>query len=137
MVAVAADEVAEVALVPLVVEAGVVELGLALAPHVEGLVVDEESHVVSKLQELRRRGIVRSAYGVDSEALEDLELALERAEMHGRAYAAHVVMKADAEELDRPSVEEEAVLDVELGGAYAELGAVDVGDPVTVLDYGL
>ena len=98
VVAVAADEVAQVNLMPIVVEACVIIARLALSPHVKGFVEDEESHVVSKLKELRCGRVVRSAYGVHAEALEYLELALERAEMHCRAYAAHVMVQANAEE---------------------------------------
>ena len=61
-----------------------------------------------------------SADGIDSEAFEYLQFALQRAEMHGSAYTAHIVVQADSEELDGFAVEEEPAVGIHLHGAHSE-----------------
>jgi hypothetical protein len=100
VVAVAADHVAQVALAPLREVLAVAVLYFRPAPHVEGLVHHQEAHAVGELEQLRRGRVVARADRVRAHALQDLELALERAAVDGRAERAEVVVVADALQLD-------------------------------------
>ena len=126
VVAVAPDEIRQVRLVPRVEEARIVIPRLRLPPHVEGLVHHEDAHRVAEVQQLRRRGIVRRADGVQAHFLQDCELALERPAVDRGAEGAHVVVEACAQQLDVPPVEEEALVGVPGNRADAELLAVAV-----------
>ncbi len=66
MVAVAADERAQVGLVPVGEEAVVVVAVFALLPVVEGLVDDEQAEAVAGFEELGGVGVVGGADGVDA-----------------------------------------------------------------------
>ena len=96
VVAVPPDHVAQVALAPLGEVLAVAVLDLRLAPHVEGLVQDEEAHPVGGVQQLGRGRVVARADGVRAHALQDLELALDRPAVDGRAERAEVVVVAHA-----------------------------------------
>ena len=99
VVAVAQHQVGQVALVPLVEETGVVVLRLFTPPHVETLVHDDEPHRVTHVQQLRSRGIVRRADGVDAHGLQFGELAMQGILVEGSTQAAEVVVLADAIQL--------------------------------------
>ena len=64
VVAVAPDHVPQVALAPRVEVLAVAVLHLRHAPHVEGLVHDEQAHAVGGLEQLRGRRVVARADGV-------------------------------------------------------------------------
>ena len=108
VVAVAHHQVGQVALVPLVEEAGVVVLRLAPPPHVEALVHDDEPHRVAHVQQLGGGGIMRTAYGVHAHRLQLHQLAVQGVLMQGRSQAAQVVVLADAVQLAALAVEPEA-----------------------------
>ena len=127
MVAVPSDEVLQVGDVPLVEEAGVVERRLALAPHVERFIHDEETHLVADLEKLGSRGIVRCPDGVAAHLLEGPDLALQGPVVYCGTDAAHVVMQADAQHLDRFAVEEDTLHRVPFYGAESE-GCVIIVD---------
>ena len=98
---------------------------LAAPPGVERLVHDQHAQAVGGLQQLGRGRVVAGADGVGAHLLQDLELALERARVHGRAQRAEVVVVADALDGDPPAVEQEARVGVERDGADAE-GRLDL-----------
>ena len=105
VVPVAPDHVAQVALAPLGEVLAVAVLDLRLAPHVEGLVQDEEAHPVGGVEQLGRGRVVARADGVRAHALQDLELALDRAPVDGGAERAEVVVVADALKRDAAAVQ--------------------------------
>ena len=131
VVAVAADEVREVRLPPVVEVAGV-GIGSALAdrPHVERLVQHEKTEPVAGVQHLDARRVVRCAHGVRAHLLQELQLALERACVGGRAERAGVRMLADAAQLQVAAVEEQPLLRAERDRPHAEGLAVDIHLPV-------
>ena len=87
MIAVAKDEVGEVALKPLVEVVCVVVLRLRAVPHVESLVHDDEAHRVAHGEQLRSRRVVGTANAVASHVLQDLELAMESVFVDGSTEA--------------------------------------------------
>ena len=64
MVTVAQHQVGEVALVPLVKEAGIVVLRLTTTPHVETLVHDDEAHGVAHVEQLGSRRVMAGTNGI-------------------------------------------------------------------------
>ncbi len=105
MVAVAAYEVGEVALVPFVEIARVVVRGFLLAPHVEGLVHDEYAHAVTQVEHFGSGWIVGGTIGVGTHLLEYFELTFECAGVDSRAERAEVVVHAHAVDFHRAAVE--------------------------------
>ena len=69
MVAVAPDEVAQVAFVPLVEITTVVIFVFLLAPHIESLVHDHYAQRVAHVEQLGRGRIMGSAHGVGAHLL--------------------------------------------------------------------
>ena len=122
VVTVAQDQVRQVALVPLVEEAGIVVLRLLAPPHVEALVHHDQSHRVAHVQQLRGRRIVRRADRVHTHRLEFRELTMQGILIEGSAQAAEVVMLADAVQLEVLAIEPEAGLRIELEIAEARRG---------------
>lgn len=76
MVAVAAYQCPQILFVPFPEQRGIIAGFLAHGPAVEGLVHDEEAHLIGQIQQFGSRGVVGSADGIAAEALQDLELAL-------------------------------------------------------------
>lgn len=111
----------------------VVERRLLGHPHVEGLVHDQEAHAVGELQQLGRRRIVASAQGVGAHLREQLELALERAEVERRAERAQVVVVAHPLQLELLAVQEEAAVGVEAQRANSEARLVGVDERASSL----
>ena len=109
MVAVAQHKVGEVALRPLVEEAGIVVLSLAAAPHVERLVHDDESHGVAHGKEFGGGRIMRATDGVGAHLLEYPELAVEGVLIHRSAKASEVVVLTYTVYLHRLAIEREAL----------------------------
>ncbi len=126
MVPVAPDHVPQVALAPLGEVLAVAVLDLRLAPHVEGLVQDEEAHPVGGVQQLGRGRVVARADRVRPHPLQDLQLALDRPAIDGRAERAQVVVVAHAPERDAASVQEEALARAPLDRPDAERRLVPV-----------
>ena len=135
MVAVALHEVADVAFVPFVEETCVVEFGLALAPHVHGLVYHHETHLVAQVEKLRCRRIVGAAYGIAAHLLEHLKFPLNGAAVHRSPETAHVMMQADAEQLDRIAIEEEALVGIPGDAAETEFLPVLVRPADGIADF--
>ena len=113
MVAVPADERAQVLLVPVREDEVEVERRLLPHPDVEGLVHDQEAHPVGQLEQLRRGRIVARADGVAAHLPQHLQLALGRARVERRAERAEVVVVVDALELDALAVDEDAPVGIE------------------------
>ena len=122
MIAVAVDEVLDVALVPLVEIVGIAvgaDLTLADLPLVERLVHHQEAHAVAEIHEFRRVGIVAGADGVAPHLTQNLQTALPDALRDGGADASSLMVQADAVQLDAFAVEQEALVGVEEGFANA------------------
>ena len=130
VVPVAPDHVPQVALAPRVEVLPVAVLDLRHAPHVEGLVHDEQAHAVRRLEQLGGRRVVARADGVRPHALQDLELALRRAAIDGGPERAQVVVVAHALQRDAAAVQQEALVGAVLDRADAERRLVTVEDGV-------
>ena len=126
MVAVAADEVGQVALVPFIEVAGIVVRRLLLAPHVEGLIHHDEAHAVAEVQQLRCGRVVRTADAVAAHLLQNFQLTLQGTDIDGRTQATQVVVHADAVNLHRFPVERETFLRIKAEVAEAERGDIRV-----------
>ena len=85
MVTVAQHQVSQVALVPLVEEAGVVVLRLAATPHVERLIHDDKAHGVAHVQQFRGWRVMAGTDGIDTHCLQFYELAVQGVLMQGSA----------------------------------------------------
>ena len=116
MVAVALHLVGQVALVPFVEVVGIVVLSLAAAPHVEELVLHQQSHAVAQRQQLGRRRIVRCSDGVHTHLLHDLQLTLDGAAVHHGSERTRIMVQAYAVYLHGRVVEEES-----FGGVIAQI----------------
>ena len=134
MVPVAANEVGDVTLGPLVEVLVVALRHLADGPLVEGLRHDQEAHPVAQVEELGRGRIVRGADGVGAHRLQHLEPALPDPLRHGRAEPAGIVMQVDAPHLDPPAVQQEAAVLVVRDGADAERRGGHIGGPSAIPD---
>ena len=106
-------QVRQVALMPLVEEAGIVILRLLTSPHVEALVHHDESHRVAHVQQFRSRRVVGTADGVHTHGLQFGELAVQGIFIQCSTQATEVVMLADTVELEVLAIEPEACLWVE------------------------
>ncbi len=85
MVAIAAYDISEVTLMPLVEIARIVTFGLFLAPHIESLVHNHKPHAVTEVKKFRSRRIMRTSYGVDTHLLHYFKLSLYSPAVHYRA----------------------------------------------------
>src|ERR1035437_5662115 len=140
MIAVAVNEVLDVALVPLVEIVGVAvgaDLSLADLPLVERLVHHEEAHAVAEIQEFRCVGIVAGADGVASHLAQDFQAAFPDALRDGGADASGLVVQADPVQLDVFAVEQESLVGVEQGFADAGGRIVFIHDAALVADRGV
>src|ERR1019366_7378688 len=140
VIAVAMDEVLDVALVPLVEIVGVAigaDLALADLPLVERLVHHQEAHAVAEVHEFGGVGIVAGADGVAAHLAQDFEAALPDALRDGGADASGLMVQADAVELDAFAVEQESLVGVEDGFADAGGGDILVHHAVLVAERGV
>ena len=113
MIAVAQHQVGEVALMPLVEEAGIVVLCLTASPHVEALVHYDDAHSVAHVQQLGCGRVMRAADGIDTHGLELGEFAMEGIFVKCGTQATEVVVLADAIEFEVLAVKPKASLGVE------------------------
>src|SRR5438552_1804541 len=84
------------------------------SPAIEQFIHDDEAHAVAKVEELRSRRIVSSTNSVHAKLLERLQAALPRAQRHGGAERARVVMKTDALYFKVAAVEPETRVSIEV-----------------------
>src|ERR1019366_2527305 len=140
VIAVAVDEVLDVALVPLVEIVGVAvggDLTLADLPLVERLVHHQEAHAVAEVHEFGGVGIVAGADGIAAHLAQNFEAALPDALRDGGADASGLMVQADAVELDAFAVEQESLVGDEEGFADAGGGVVLVHHAVLVAERGV
>ena len=117
MAAVAANELREVARVPVLPENGIV--ALPLLPHVKRLVHHHKPHLVAEIEKRGGRRIVRSAYRITAHLLQKRKLATREVAVKGRAYRPEVVVQANALHLAVYAIQEEPLLRIEDGSTYA------------------
>src|ERR1019366_6196250 len=140
VIAVAVDEVLDVALVPLVEIVGVAvgaDLTLADLPLVERLVHHQEAHAVAEVHEFGGVGIVAGADGIAAHLAQNFEAALPDAFRDGGADASGLMVQADAVELDAFAVEQESLVGVEDGFANAGGSVVLVHHATVVAERGV
>src|SRR5580765_8818026 len=113
MIAVAADECADVFFVPIRKEEVVIVAGLAANPAIEGFVHDDEPETIGDVEQFRSRRVVAGANGIAAHLLKDFELTFERAGVDGGAERAEIVMIANAVERDALAVQKETVVSSE------------------------
>ena len=127
MIAVAVDEIGDIALVPLVEDPGIAvaaHLSLAGFPFVEGLVHDQKAHAVAEVQELGRRRIVAGSDSIAAHLAQGLETPLPNPLRHGRAHGAGVVVQANSVQFDVLAIQQEPAVGVEDRLADADGGLV-------------
>ena len=95
MVAVTANKICEVALMPLVEETCIVACCLFLTPHVESLIHDDETHLVTQVKQFRCRWVVAAPDAIESCSLQYLQLAFYGTTVDGSTKATEVMMVAD------------------------------------------
>ena len=113
MVTVAPHHVGEVALMPLIEEAGIVVLRLPSAPHVETLVHDDEAHRVAHIEQLRSGRIMTATDGVDTHLLQFEELPVQSVFIECSPETTEVMMVTDTIQLHVLAIEPEAGLGIE------------------------
>ena len=124
MIAIAEYKVGKVAFMPLVEETGIIILSLLASPHIEALIHNDKPHCVAHIEQLRGRGIMRTANGVNAHGLEFAEFAMEGIFVESSTQATKVVMFTDAIDFEILAIEPETRLRVELeitetrGGLY-------------------
>ena len=128
VIAVAHDEIRQVALVPCIKIARVVVRRLAFPPHIEGFVHDDEAHPITEVQELGRGRIVRAADAVAPHLLQDFQLPLDGARIDRRPQASEVVVHTYAINLRRLAIERESLGGIEREGAEAKRRLVGIDD---------
>ena len=92
MVAVSPNERPHVLLVPVREDKVEVERGFLALPNVEALIHDEEAHAIGQIEQLGSGRIVGHPDGIRSHLAQDLELALRRAGVEGRAQRPEVMV---------------------------------------------
>ena len=127
VVAVAFDEIFEVALVPFVEVGGVVELGFAFAPNVGEIGHYDESHLVAEVEQLGGGCVVRGADAVAAHCFQHLKLPLDGAFVNGGAKAAKVVVVAHSADFQWFAVQNESLLAVEFKLPHAKTGTHGIG----------
>ena len=119
VIAVAADQVDEVALVPFGIEGAVVVDDFSVFPCVERLIEHGESHAVAEIEKFRILRVVRGADGIAADALQQTELAFDRGERKRRAERTEVMMQADSFEVIGFAVQEHPFFRIETDSAEA------------------
>ena len=107
VIAIAEDEIARVLFMPVVPE-NVVAVGLAVFlefPDIEEFVDDEDAHAVAEGEEFRGRWVVGSADGVAAHFLENFDLALHGAGVHGASEWSEIMVIADTLQDDFAAIE--------------------------------
>src|SRR5208337_656624 len=135
MVAIAADEILQVPLIPLIeVEAVAIAADLPLGdfPFVEGLVHYQKPQFVAEVEEFRRVRVVAGADGVTPHLAQNLQPPFPDALWDSGADAASVMMKAHAVELDVLPIEQESLIRVEQSLADADRCFVYIEDSVVL-----
>ena len=111
---------------------------LFLAPHVESLVHDHQTHLVAELEQLGSRRVVRRTDGIDAHILHDFELAADGAAVNHGAESAGIVMQANAVDFHTLAIEREAFFGVkaEIAQAHGLHVGVEHGAGAGVLHIG-
>ena len=110
MVPVSQDHGIDVALPPIVEEAGIVVLCLALRPDVERLIQNQQTQTITRIEEGRRRRIVGCAYRIETGGFEEFYFSRLCAVESRSPERAIVMVNAAAREFDCRPVEEQALL---------------------------
>ena len=134
MVAVAADQGAQVLFGPVVEQQVVIIRALAGSPAVKGLVHHEHPHPVAQIEQFRRRRIVTRADRVAAHLLQQLDLPLQRTRIDGGAQRSKVVVIADTVDPHVLPVEEESLVGIEPDRANPERGFIPVHNPPPYVD---
>ena len=100
-------------------------------PLVEGLVPHDKAHPVAQIEQLRGRGIMARADGVDAHVPHDLQLPLHGTGVERRPERPLVVVQADAVKLHPPAVEMKAIIGRELECADAERDSIRIRRPLS------
>ena len=119
MVAVAENQVGEVALVPLVEEAGIVVLRLLTSPHIERFVHHDQSHRIAHIEQFGCWRIMRAADRIHTHRLEFGKFAVEGIFIQCCTQATKVVVLANTIKFEVLAIEPEARLGIELKVAEA------------------
>ena len=122
MVTISHHQVGQIALMPLVEEAGIVVLCLAATPHVKRLIHDDQSHRVAHIQQFRCWRVMRRTDGVDTHLLQLRQLAVQGILAQRSSQTPEVVMFANAVEFEVLTVKPEAGLGIELEIAETRSG---------------
>ncbi len=88
--------------------------------HHARLVDHQHAHAVARIEEFRRRWIVRGAHGIAAHVLQALQAIVPQGVGHGGADPGMVLVIAGALDLDALAVEEEAGVRIEPDVAQAE-----------------
>ena len=88
------------------------------------LVYNQDAKLVAEVQHCRRSGVVRAAYGVESVLLELLQTVAPKLVWHADTDSGVVQMQVAAFQLERLSVQQEAVFSVELNVPQSESAAI-------------
>src|SRR5208337_2249989 len=135
MVAIAADEILQVPLIPLIeVEAVAIAADLPLGdfPFIEGLVHYQKPQLVAEVEEFCRERVVAGADRVTAHLSQNLEPPFPDALGDSGTDAASFMMKAHAVEFDMLPVEQESSVRVEQSLADADGCFVYIEDPVVL-----
>ena len=126
MIPVAADERAQIRLVPVREDEMKIQRGFLPLPAVEDFVNHEETHLVGQFQQFRRRRIVTHANGVAAHLAQNLKLPLRRAHIKRRTQRAEIVVLIDAAQGDALTVDENSLVRIEPHVTDAEARFVNI-----------
>ena len=106
---------------PLVEISRIIVRGLLLPPHIEGLVLNDESHLVAQVKKLRSRRIMCCPDTVAAHFLQDLQLTPGSIDIECSSQTTEVVMKADTVDIDLAAVKDESLLSIKIESPYTYL----------------
>ncbi len=108
MIAVSSHKAGHVPRLPVPKKARIIIGRLRALPHIEGLIHDQQSHLIGQIQCLCRKRIVGEADGIGAHLLHDAVLPGKCIPVKGRAQCSLVRVQADAVELHVPAVQRKA-----------------------------
>src|SRR5262249_38186827 len=120
MIAIAADERAEVFLVPVWVKLLIIVPRFSTGPAIESFVHHDQSESVAEIEQLRRRWVVAGSDSIASHFFQDFDLPLQSTGVDGRAKRPEIVMIADAQERGAFVIQKQTALFRKLDRANAE-----------------
>ena len=108
--------------------AGIIVGRFLFAPHVEGFILNNETHLVAQLKQLGCRWIVRGANGVAAHCLQNLQLTLQCPRVDGSTHSTQIVVVTYAQNFGRFAIQEKTFFGIKFKRSNAEICFILIDD---------